>query len=185
MWQYNYDNQTLNYLMHKDHKYISKHKSKNGKWVYLYTEPASDDYSTDIFGKTTHRHVPKTEVYGRNRKQIFTEESTVSMTSTVPFSSGKKVTTRTKYITYGTLEQKYGKYRKKAIKQINSFLNRTANSISRNVSKGKKTVSRLLSRLNNAIPSVKISKRGKDGNYTSLYLHQKKGKNPDKTILLK
>lgn len=185
MWQYNYDNQTLNYLMHKDHKYISKHKSKNGKWVYLYTEPASDDYSTDIFGKTTHRHVPKTEVYGRNGKQIFTEESTVSMTSTVPFANGKKVTTRTKYITYGTLEQKYGKYRKKAIKRINSFLNRTANSISRNVSRGKKTVSRLLSRLNNAIPSVKISKRGKDGNYTSLYLHQKKGKNPDKTILLK
>ena len=40
---------------------------------------------------------------------------------------------------------------KKAIKQINSFLNRTANSISRNISKGKKTVSRLLSMINNAI----------------------------------
>ena len=151
MWQYNYDNQTLNYLMHKDHKYISKHKSKNGKWVYLYTEPASNDYSTDIFGKTTYHYTPKTEVYGRNGKKIFTEESTVSTTSAVPFSNGKKVTTRKKYITYGMLEQKYGKYRKKAIKQINSFLNRTANSISRNISKGKKTVSHLLSRINNVL----------------------------------
>ena len=151
MWQYNYDNQTLNYLMHKDHKYISKHKSKNGKWVYLYTEPATDGYSTDIFGKTTYHHTPKTEVYGRNGKQIFTKESTVSTTSVVPFSNAKNVTTRKKYITYGTLEQKYGKYRKKAIKQINSFLNRTANSISRNISTAKKTVSRLLSIINNAI----------------------------------
>lgn len=47
--------------------------------------------------------------------------------------------------------KKYGKYRKKAIKQINSFLNRTVNSISRNISKGKKTVSHLLSMINNAI----------------------------------
>ena len=115
MWQYNYDNQTLNYLMHKDHKYISKHKSKNGKWVYLYTEPASNDYSTDIFGKTTYHYTPKTEVYGRNGKQIFTKESTVSTTSVVPFSNAKNVTTRKKYITYGTLEQKYGKYRKKLL----------------------------------------------------------------------
>ena len=151
MWQYNYDNQTLNYLMHKDHKYISKHKSKNGKWVYLYTEPATDGYSTDIFGKTTYHHTPKTEVYGRNGKQIFTKESTVSTTSVVPFSNAKNVTTRKKYITYGTLEQKYGKYRKKAIKKINSFLNRTANSISINISKGKKTVQHLLSMINNAI----------------------------------
>ena len=151
MWQYNYDNQTLNYLMHKDHKYTSKHKSKNGKWVYLYTEPATDGYSTDIFGKTTYHHTQKTEVYGRNGKQIFTKESTVSTTSVVPFSNAKNVTTRKKYITYGTLEQKYGKYRKKAIKQINSFLNRTANSISRNISKGKKTVQHLLSMINNAI----------------------------------
>ena len=151
MWQYNYDNQTLNYLMHKDHKYISKHKSKSGKWVYLYTEPATDGYSTDIFGKTTYHHTPKTEVYGRNGKRIFTKESTVSTTSVVPFSNAKNVTTRKKYITYGTLEQKYGKYRKKAIKQINSFLNRTANSISRNISKGKKTVQHLLSMINNAI----------------------------------
>ena len=151
MWQYNYDNQTLNYLMHKDHKYISKHKSKSGKWVYLYTEPATDGYSTDIFGKTTYHHTPKTEVYGRNGKQIFTKESTVSTTSVVPFSNAKNVTTRKKYITYGTLEQKYGKYRKKAIKQINSFLNRTVNSISRNISKVKKTVSHLLSMINNAI----------------------------------
>ena len=151
MWQYNYDNQTLNYLMHKDHKYISKHKSKNGKWVYRYTEPATDGYSTDIFGKTTYHHTPKTEVYGRNGKQIFTKESTVSTTSVVPFSNAKNVTTRKKYITYGTLEQKYGKYRKKAIKKINSFLNRTANSISINISKGKKTVQHLLSMINNAI----------------------------------
>ena len=151
MWQYNYDNQTLNYLMHKDHKYISKHKSKSGKWVYRYTEPATDGYSTDIFGKTTYHHTPKTEVYARNGKQLFTKESTVSTTSVVPFSNAKNVTTRKKYITYGTLEQKYGKYRKKAIKQINSFLNRTANSISRNISKGKKTVSHLLSRINNVL----------------------------------
>ena len=151
MWQYNYDNQTLNYLMHKDHKYISKHKSKSGKWVYRYTEPAIDGYSTDIFGKTTYHHTPKTEVYARNGKQLFTKESTVSTTSVVPFSNAKNVTTRKKYITYGTLEQKYGKYRKKAIKQINSFLNRTANSISRNISKGKKTVQHLLSMINNAI----------------------------------
>ena len=105
MWQYNYDNQTLNYLMHKDHKYISKHKSKNGKWVYRYTESASNDYSTHIFGKTTYHYTPKTEVYGRNGKQIFTKESTVSTTSVVPFSNAKNVTTRKKYITYGTKDE--------------------------------------------------------------------------------
>lgn len=31
------------FIAHKDHKYISKHKGKNGRWIYVYTQPKMSD----------------------------------------------------------------------------------------------------------------------------------------------
>lgn len=41
MWEYN-SSLKDDELMHRSHKYISKHKGKSGKWIYVYANQASN-----------------------------------------------------------------------------------------------------------------------------------------------